>query len=324
MQSAPIPANEYSRIAALRLLNILDTEPEERFDRLTRMAKRLFSVPIAQVTLVDTDRQWFKSSFGVADRETSRDVSFCAHAILGDDIMLVPDAGQDERFLDNPLVVGKPNIRFYAGCPLKVGNENLGTLCVIDDKPRDFDEEERQLLRDLAEMVEQELSAVQLATTDHLTMLSNRRGFETLARHSLNLCKRIKSPATLLFFDLNGFKEINDTHGHAEGDHALKMFAQGLLAVFRDSDVVGRLGGDEFVALLSGTSRDQAHVALSRLKEWLRTHGDVAERGYEVRFSVGQMVYDPEKPEDIEDLLVRADSTMYEQKRANEPLSVRH
>jgi diguanylate cyclase (GGDEF)-like protein len=318
MQSAPAPANESTRIAALRLLNILDTEPEERFDRLTRMAKRLFSVPIAQVTLVDSERQWFKSSFGVDDRETSRDVSFCAHAILGDDIMLVPDAFQDERFIDNPLVAGKPGIRFYAGCPLKVGNENLGTLCVIDDKPRSFDEEERQLLRDLAEMVEKELSAVQLATTDHLTMLSNRRGFETLARHSLNLCRRMKHPASLLFFDLDGFKEINDTHGHAEGDRALKTFAQALLAVFRDSDVVGRLGGDEFVVLLSGTSRDNSLAAFSRLQEWLCHHSKSAQHGYEVRFSVGQVDFDPGKPDSIEDLLARADSTMYTQKRTTE------
>src|SRR5580693_4864027 len=144
MQIAPLPANENSRIACLRLLNILDTQPEERFDRITRMAKRLFSVPIAQVTLIDTNRQWFKSSIGVSDRETSRDFSFCAHAILGEGIMHVSDASQDDRFFDNPLVTGAPNIRFYAGCPLQVGAENLGTLCVIDDKPREFDDEERR------------------------------------------------------------------------------------------------------------------------------------------------------------------------------------
>jgi GAF domain-containing protein len=134
------------------LLNILDTQPEERFDRLTRMAKRLFSVPIATVTLVDTHRQWFKSSQGLSASETSRDISLCGHTILSDEILLVPDAELDERFFDNPLVVGDPNIRFYAGCPLKVGAENLGTLCVIDDKPRVFGQEELRLLRDLAEI----------------------------------------------------------------------------------------------------------------------------------------------------------------------------
>src|SRR6202046_3054918 len=124
MKPAAIPATEESRIAALRLLNILDTQPEERFDRLTRMARRLFSVPIAQGTLIDTDRQWFKSSAGVSNGETSRDVSFCAHAILDDEVMCIQDAIQDERFFDNPLVVGQPGIRFYAGCPLEGDDTN--------------------------------------------------------------------------------------------------------------------------------------------------------------------------------------------------------
>lgn len=225
MQIAPFPANEKSRIARLRLLNILDTEPEERFDRLTRMAKRLFSVPIAQITLIDSNRQWFKSGATPSGPETSRDVSFCAHAILGETALQVPNALEDERFVDNPLVTGDPNIRFYAGYPLKVGEHNLGTLCVIDDKPRVFTEEELALLKDLAEMAEQELESLQLATTDHLTTLCNRLGFETLAEHTLRICRRMDKPATLLFFDLDRFKSINDQHGHAEGDRALKIFA---------------------------------------------------------------------------------------------------
>jgi diguanylate cyclase (GGDEF)-like protein len=317
METAPIPRSEKSRIASLHLLNILDTEPEERFDRLTRLARRLFSVPIAQITLVDTNRQWFKSSDGVATRETPRDVSICAHAIVGEDILFVPDASQDNRFFDNPLVVGEPNIRFYAGCPLKLGTENLGTLCVIDDKPREFGDEERRLLRDLASMAEQELAALQLATTDHLTTLSNKRGFEVLAQHTLRVCKRMATPATLLFFDLDHFKPINDTHGHAEGDRALQTFARGLLDVFRDSDVIGRVGGDEFAVLLTGASGENVSTALSRLKEWLVTASRVEKRSYEVQFSTGQIEFDPEKHESIEALLTLADSAMYQNKKSS-------
>jgi diguanylate cyclase (GGDEF)-like protein len=317
MQIAPIPVNEKSRIARLHLLNILDTQPEERFDRLTRMARRLFSVPIAQVTLVDTNRQWFKSSDGVSSRETPRDVSICAHAILGEDILFVPDASLDDRFFDNPLVLGEPNIRFYAGCPLKVGSESLGTLCVIDDKPREFGDEERALLKDLARMAEQELAALQLATTDHLTTLSNRRGFEVLAQHTLRICKRMMRPATLLFFDLDHFKPINDVYGHAEGDRALKTFAQGLVEVFRDSDVIGRVGGDEFALLLTGAHSENVSAALSRLKEWLVTTGRVEERGYEIQFSAGQVEFDSAKHETIEDLLALADSAMYQNKKTS-------
>jgi len=317
MQAAPFPISEKSRIATLRLLNILDTEPEERFDRLTRMAKRLFSVPIAQVTLVDTDRQWFKSSVGVEVLETPRDISFCAHAILGEGIMLVPDARDDERFSDNPLVLGDPNIRFYAGCPLKVGKENLGTLCLIDDRPREFGEEEQQLLRDLAEMAERELNAVQMATTDHLTGISNRRGFEVLARHALQVCRRLQLPVTLLSFDLNQFKAINDRHGHAAGDMALKTFAQGLMAIFRESDVIGRLGGDEFAVLMTGVKGDFQESCFLRLREWLRVNNRVELTGYEILFSVGMIEVAPQERMSIEGLMARADSAMYEHKKGS-------
>jgi diguanylate cyclase (GGDEF)-like protein len=317
MMSAPFPVDEASRVAQLRLLSILDTEPEERFDRLTRLAKRLFSVPMAMVSLVDADRQWFKSSVGAAHRESPRDRSFCAHAILGDEVFTVSDTALDQRFVDNPLVSGEPGIRFYAGCPLTVGDSRLGTLCVIDDKPREFGEEERQLLRDLAEMVERELIAVQLATFDELTTVSSRRGFEALARHALNACKRMERPATLLYFDLNDFKPINDRYGHAEGDRALKTFAQGLLAVFRESDVIGRLGGDEFAVLLTGTPGEEAVSAVARLRTWIQADGRAEGRSYPIDFSVGQFEFDPGHPRSIEELLAQADAAMYEAKRTS-------
>ena len=312
------PNNEALRIQTLRELNVLDTSPEERFDRLTRLAKRLFNVPIALVSLVDADRQWFKSCVGLDVSETSRDISFCGHAILGDQILTVPDAGLDERFHDNPLVVGAPGIRFYAGCPLTVSNgSKLGTLCLIDIKPRDLDDEDRALLRDLARMAEQELAAVQMASMDELTLLSNRRGFEALARHALGVCKRLEKPATLLFFDLNDFKQINDTSGHAEGDGALKTFADVLRIAFRESDVIGRLGGDEFVALLTAADHIETSAIMARLREILDERNATLKRGYDIRFSVGQIEYDAERHPDIEALLADADKAMYLHKQAS-------
>lgn len=315
MQTAPIPANEQERIAAVHELNVLDTAPEERFDRLTRMARRLFGVPMATVTLVDTERQWFKSRTGIAECQTSRDVSFCGHAILEDRVMIVPDALLDGRFADNPLVTGDPMIRFYAGCPLKVGGHNVGTLCVIDTEPREFSEEEVEMLKDLALMAEDELTAMQEATTDFLTGLSNRRGFEVLGEQALAVSKRYEQPATLLYFDLNRFKELNDTLGHAAGDGALKSFAEGLLAVFRESDVVGRLGGDEFAVLLSGTSREDAGQAVERLREWLDRNR--LEGGTLVEFSVGRAEYDAARHGGMAPLMAEADAAMYEQKKAS-------
>lgn len=159
MPKAPLPPDEKARLAALRKLRILDTPAEERFDRITRIAQRLFKVPTVLVSLVEDKRQWFKSCQGLDAAETSRDCSFCAHAILGDDVMVVPDAKRDPRFHDNVLVVGAPHIRFYAGCPLTItGGHKAGTLCLIDQKPRTLSPAELALLCSLSSLVEDELN----------------------------------------------------------------------------------------------------------------------------------------------------------------------
>jgi len=273
-------------------------------------------VPIALVSLVDQNRQWFKSCQGLSATETSRDISFCGHAILGDDVFLVPDAAEDERFNDNPLVTDDPHIRFYAGCPLTVPNgSKLGTLCIIDREPREFSEDDLALLSDLARMAEQELAAVQLATMDELTMLSNRRGFETLSLHALNLCRRLDKPASMLFFDLDRFKQINDRFGHAEGDRALTGFAHLLKQSFRESDVVARLGGDEFAVLLTNSGSDEVSITLDRLRRAVDDHNRRAQRGYDIVFSVGAVAFDAARHADMAQLMAEADAQMYEHKR---------
>lgn len=159
MQAPIQPENEAARLIALQKLRLLDTEAEERFDRLTRLAKQLFSVPIAVISLVDEQRQWFKSCQGLNVCETSRDISFCGHTILDDDILEITDASLDSRFVDNPLVTGAPHIRFYAGAPLTtVDGYRIGTLCLIDNKQRKLTASERLSLRDLADCVEVEIN----------------------------------------------------------------------------------------------------------------------------------------------------------------------
>lgn len=315
MQAPEKPQDEVARLDTLRALNILDTSPEERFDRLTRLAKRLFGVPIALVSLVDENRQWFKSCQGLNASETPRDISFCGHAIMGDDVFLIPNAAADERFQDNPLVTNEPHIRFYAGCPLTVSNgSKLGTLCLIDREPRNFDDDDLALLRDLARMVEQELAAVQLATLDELTMLSNRRGFEALSQHALGFCKRLEKPASMLFFDLDFFKQINDRFGHAEGDRALTKFAQMLKEAFRESDVVGRLGGDEFAVLLTDATLETSRETLGRFSQRVDEYNKESQRGYDIVYSVGTVQYAPSRHDDVSALMAEADALMYEQK----------
>lgn len=158
-QRPALPANEADRIAALQALALLDTPREERFDRYTRMAARMFDVPVALITLIDTDRQWFKSCFGTDETQTPREISFCAHAIHSRDLLLVPDATLDPRFADNPSVSGGPRIRFYAGFPLHLPSGlAMGTLCLIDQRPRQLNQVQRDLLRDLGQLVERELA----------------------------------------------------------------------------------------------------------------------------------------------------------------------
>ncbi|MES2741737.1 MAG: GAF domain-containing protein [Pseudomonadota bacterium] len=164
MQVAPIPANEAERLAALRALLILDTPPEERFNKIVQFAIDEFEVPIALVSLVDSERQWFKAQIGLAVCETARDVSFCAHAILQSDIMLVPDTALDPRFADNPLVGGSPWVRFYAGAPLALTpGVAMGTLCILDTRPRQLDAIELALLATLRDLVVLELTQPELA-----------------------------------------------------------------------------------------------------------------------------------------------------------------
>lgn len=161
-QRARRPDNEDARLAALDELGVLDTAPEERFDRIARAAAEALDVPIALVSLIDRNRQWFKSCIGLAARETPRDMAFCAHAILNEDPLIVPDTLLDSRFAENPLVLGELRIRFYAGYPLRLPSGHaMGTLCMIDTRPRQLDDNQMEILRSFAAEVEEELSAYQ-------------------------------------------------------------------------------------------------------------------------------------------------------------------
>src|ERR687889_2305726 len=178
---APLPADETDRLAALYSLDVLDSAPERDFDDIVALASSVCGVPMSLVSLVDMDRQWFKARVGTDLTETTRDLSFCAHAILGRDLLVVPDARQDARFADNPAVAVDGGVRFYAGAPL-VTTEGfgLGTLCVVDSKPRRLGVEKLQALRALARQVTSQLElrryAVALAnTTARLQELERRK-----------------------------------------------------------------------------------------------------------------------------------------------------
>lgn len=267
MQEPPSPIDENQRLRALVKLRMLDTIPEERFDRITRVACRAFGVPIALVSLVDRNRQWFKSRQGLEAGETGRNISFCGHAILQDGPLIVPDTMADTRFADNPLVLGPPNIRFYAGQPVHgPDGSRVGTLCLIDRQARKFSDDDRGLLADLAAMIDREFSLVDLTSVDELTNLSNRRGFTAAANHVLAFCLRNFQPAAVVGIALDNFESVNLNHGREAADDVLRLLSGMLDTHFRASDVVARLGGDEFAVLCSGTTSDQLSASLERLR----------------------------------------------------------
>jgi diguanylate cyclase (GGDEF)-like protein len=318
MIAAPKPPDETRRLAALRALKILDTEPEERFDRITRLAQRLFGTSMATVTLIDEDRQWFKSEVGAAGKEDPRDLSFCAHAILAPgETMVVDDARDDVRFADNPLVLGDPNIRFYAGHPvLAPGGEALGTFCVLDDKPRRHEDFDAEALRELAEMVEAEIASLSLAIGDELTGLSNRRGFEMLGARLIAAARRLDQPVSAIYADLDNMKPINDTFGHDAGDRALIETAEVLAASMRASDLIARLGGDEFCAVLIGGAAGAAPTLIARVEENVATRNRATGEPWELSLSLGLAEAQAGSELGLWDLVSLADAEMIAAKRA--------
>lgn len=264
MPRAPLPADETARLSALYSYDVLDTVSEAAFDELVELAAELTGSPIALVSLIDADRQWFKARRGLLAQETRRDFAFCAHAILTpEDVLSVRDATEDSRFADNPLVTGAPDIRAYIGVPLVDRDGHaLGTLCAIDRVPRDHDARAIRAMRILARAVVANLelrralrtSACQ-ASTDPLTGLANRRA----VTDAIAAADSRKEPFAVVAIDLDHFKEVNDAAGHAAGDALLRAAGERLQGQVRPSDVVGRIGGDEFVALLRGLS-DEAQL----------------------------------------------------------------
>jgi len=199
---APIPKNEAERLKALRLYKILDTASERSFDELAGLAAMICEAPICAITLIDENRQWFKSIIGLEAEETSRDVAFCAHAILQDELTVVPDAREDSRFADNPYVLTDPNVRFYAGAPLTVeGKYNLGTLCVVDKRPRTLDERQKNALSTIRNAV--------------ITQLEIRRAFSYLqsVEQLLPICAWCKKIRT----EEGGWLDLQDYVAEAKG-----------------------------------------------------------------------------------------------------------
>ncbi|MDP3340390.1 sensor domain-containing diguanylate cyclase [Frigidibacter sp.] len=260
--------DEMGRLAALRRYAILDTPAAEPFDKLTQLVRDVLGVPIAAVSLVDAERQWFKSIVGLPVCETSREVSFCSHAIRRNEPMLVPDATEDPRFAMNPLVTGDPGIRSYLGIPLTTPDGyNLGALCAIDTQPRRFDATQIAVMQSFANLVLNELELRQIAMSDGLTGAMTRRGLVEAAEREIARSRRYGSAASVIVLDVDHFKLVNDVYGHPTGDAVLRMIAQRCMGALREGDLFGRLGGEEFAVLLPQTDAKGALDLAERLRE---------------------------------------------------------
>jgi diguanylate cyclase (GGDEF)-like protein len=270
----PIPDNEAERQAALDEQFILDTEPDEDFDRITRLASQMLGVPIALISLVDRQRQWFLSRVGLETRETPRELAFCAHTICADDVLVISDATADERFKDNPLVTGDPHIRFYAGVPLQTRSGfNLGTLCVISREPRQLAGSEHQLLKDLAGMVTQYLESRRNSYRCPLTGLQNRRPFHEAGQREFQRARQSGEALSLLLFGLDRFPAFCARFGTVQGDRLLQEIAAGLQAQVGESTLLGRVTADEFAVLRPGVEGPAATALAERIRTALTQGG---------------------------------------------------
>lgn len=253
--------DEEARLAALQRFAVLDTAPEPAFDRITGLVRSVLHVPIAAVSLIDRDRQWFKAITGLACSETPRSDAFCAHTIQQRRPLVVPDAEADPRFRCNALVRGAPNIRAYLGIPIAAPDGyNLGALCAIDRIPRAFSPREIELMQSFAALVVEHLELRLMAHSDTLTGAMTRRAF--LARIE---AERHRG-GVVAILDLDHFKSINDQYGHAVGDEVLIEAVRACRAQMSPSDAIGRLGGEEFGVHLPGVSMAEAAATIGRMR----------------------------------------------------------
>lgn len=319
----PVSRDEERRLAALRRYDVLDTPPEEVFDRITRLAARLMSAPMAAVVFMDERRQWFKSRVGLTGTELKRGPHFCAFTLFAPRALVVADATSDPRFRDNPLVSGPPGIRAYAGVPLRTAEgHSLGTLCVMDFKPRDFGAADIEALADLAALVLTGLELRLHAMTDALTGVLSRRAFRDEAGRLFARAQRRDEPLSCLVADIDHFKSVNDTLGHAAGDLVLRGCAQRWRARARADDRLGRIGGEEFAWLLPQTGLLQAHALAEELRIACKSRSVPGPGGpIPVTASFGIATLDG-SVRDPDTLLARADQALYRAKRAGRDRSV--
>ena len=309
------PNSDICRLQALAELDILDTPRELAFDRLTALCRKIYHAPMSTLTFIDGHRQWFKASEGMEERETDRNPALCYRTIQVDDPLVVPDTLRDPRFAENPFVRNKPFIRFYAGAQLRISGVTVGTLCVMDTRPRDFDAEQLGMLADLAAIAVDELQLRNLSMQDNLTGALSRRAFRTEGERLTSLAGRHGHELTCAVLDVDHFKSINDRYGHAVGDTVLAATIEACRKTLRSSDTIGRIGGEEFGILLPHTNLAAGMAVLEKARLAIATNQISTPCGIvQVTASFGGASF--ARGQQFDDTLRCADLAMYSAKNA--------
>ncbi|SNT33266.1 diguanylate cyclase with GAF sensor [Granulicella rosea] len=314
--SDPKLNDEQGRVLALQRYQILDTPREAPFDRIAGLVKAVMQVPIAIISLIDSERQWFKSCIGMGDTtETTREVSFCTHTIQAREPLYIPDARLDPRFATNPLVTGAPFIRSYVGVPLCTPDGyNVGSLCAIDTIPREYTPSQIEVLKSFAALAAEELELRRVAQIDFVTGAATRRGFTVEVDKAIARYGRYARSSALLVLDLDHFKKVNDTWGHAAGDAVLRAVGAKLNALLRATDVLGRLGGEEFGILLAEATLRDASRSAERFRKAIEAIEIENDPPIKVTASFGISAIGPEHAT-ADQWLAEADLALYAAKR---------
>ena len=323
------------KLANIHTLDLFYTPLEERFERITRLARRALQVPVTAITLLNDEKQWFKSVVGWVVSELPRDTSFCKFTVQANQVLVISDTLEDPRTATSPLVLSAPRFRAYAGFPLHDEHGTVaGTFCVFDLKPREFSAADQQSIMDLAAMTQREvlshhLSEAHTALTtklsvarreammDPLTRLWNRRGASVLLKSALDTADQRGTPLSLALLDLDNFKRINDTYGHQVGDEVLRKLGGRLISAVRGEDAICRIGGDEFLILMTDTDAAAAGRTAERVRRMVTDTAIPTREGMlPMSVSVGCTVRMPRESLAVEALLERADQALLASKAA--------
>ncbi len=323
------------KLARLHTIDPFYTPLEERFERITRLARQALKVPIAAITVVQDDRQWFKSVAGLDVSELPLDKSLCTEVLKEGRLVVVPDTLHDLYLMSNPLVCGGPRIRFYAGAPIRnASGRTIGTFCAMDTKPRSPDDDFRTMLSDLADMAQRELFSLELrnaqaalvsklgkarrqAMFDPLTRVWNRRGGTELLASALEEAMRFNHTLGICLADIDNFKQVNDQFGHQVGDQVLKRAAAAIVASVRPQDIVCRYGGEEFLVIVHDVDEKGLTAIGERICMGIRRLAMSLEgKPLPATISVGAALRAYDQAATADELIARADRALYASKRA--------